>query len=266
MHLPDGVLPASVWFPCAAVASASVTAASVRVRREDSGQRLARAGFLGAAVLVAQAVNFPLLAGASAHLTGTSLIVCVAGLELGLLAMASVLLVQSLLFQDGGVLALGSNFLDMVLVPALLTELVLRAFTASIAHEPARVRSALPWSAALAAWIGMTASGALTAVQLATGSVVPIGKGLPWLVGCQSLVGLVEAALTYAVVHALVARRASLLAHRTQPSHAPRTRVSRRAWTWVLAAVATAALVLIPIASRRPDVLESLLHHAAPTR
>ncbi len=248
MHLPDGVLPVREWLPLSGVAAGVFAAASRRARTSLDTRRIAVLGFLAAVVLVIQMVNFPLVGSTSGHLTGTTLLVFVAGPEAAAIAMASVLTLQAFAFQDGGVLALGANYLNMVVIPALIAVLAM-PFARRHATHPTRVA----WIAGAAAWAGSVGGALSCALQLGFADVVPIGTAVTWMGGCHALIGAVEGVLT-AVVIAALGRRGLVSFAPASDSPAPRTR-----WISSVLALAVVAALIVPIASRRPDVLESLL-------
>jgi len=73
-------------------------------------------GLAAAFIFVAQMINFPVASGTSGHLLGATLIVVLLGPCSAIIVMSSVLIVQCLLFADGGILALGANVFNMAIV------------------------------------------------------------------------------------------------------------------------------------------------------
>jgi cobalt/nickel transport system permease protein len=218
-------------------------------------RRIPVVGFLAAVVLVLQLLNFPLIGSTSGHLTGTTLLIFVAGVEVAAVAMASVLALQALLFQDGGLLAIGANYVNMVVVPALVALPFLPAIRG--AHISARRTAVI---AGIAAWCGSVAGALSCAAQVAVAGVAPMRVALTWMGGCHALVGLVEGALTGVAVAALARRGLLGIPSQTsRPDTPPRT---RHGWFAPVLALAVIAAVLVPLASSRPDVLETLLHQA----
>jgi cobalt/nickel transport system permease protein len=119
MHIPDGFLSTPVWaaLNAASLPAVGLMARRARVHAEES--RIPLLGTLGAFVFAAQMVNFPVGAGTSGHLVGGTLLACTLGPAAAGLVMTAVLLVQALLFQDGGVLALGANVVSMAVLGVL---------------------------------------------------------------------------------------------------------------------------------------------------
>jgi cobalt/nickel transport system permease protein len=244
MHVPDGVLPLS---ECATLAIVAVAGFALAARGASMGPRdtrLPTIGLLAATVFVLQMLNFPLFGPVSAHLMGTSLVVYVAGFDAAVLAMAPVLLLQAFLLHDGGLVALGANYVNIALVPAIVSSTV-------ISFTGARSRSRPAIAVGAATMLGTLAGAATCAIDLAWSGIVPMRTAFAWIMPVQAAAGLVEAALTGAVVHHF-ARRAHVA-----PESPARW---RSAAPWI--AVLIVAAMLVPIASGRPDALQYALRVA----
>ena len=76
-------------------------------------------GVMGAFVFAAQMINFPVGVGTSGHLLGGALLAQTLGPSAAAVTMTAILAIQALVFQDGGVLALGANVFNMALVGVL---------------------------------------------------------------------------------------------------------------------------------------------------
>src|SRR5919107_1065004 len=109
MHVPDGFLDAPTSVATGAVAVAAVGVALRRARRELDDRTAPLAGLVATFVFATQMLNFPVGAGTSGHLLGGALAAVLVGPFTGALCLAVVLLVQGLLFADGGITALGTN-------------------------------------------------------------------------------------------------------------------------------------------------------------
>jgi len=116
MHMSDGIVsaPTSVLFGI--IAAVAVAVAVRRARAELDERAVPMAGLVTAFVFAAQMVNFPVLPGVSGHLLGGALASILVGPYTGMLCIAIVLVVQSLLFADGGVTALGTNITNMAVI------------------------------------------------------------------------------------------------------------------------------------------------------
>jgi cobalt/nickel transport system permease protein len=119
MHIPDNFLSTPVW---ATLDAATIPAVAVIVKR--AGRDLPEGcvplmGVMGAFVFAAQMINFPVGVGTSGHLVGGALLACSLGFAPAALVMTTIIALQALVFQDGGVLALGANIFNMAIVGVL---------------------------------------------------------------------------------------------------------------------------------------------------
>jgi len=249
-HIPDGFLNIPVLAGTAGASAAALTLA-VRRSRATLGER--EGPVLGAAtafVFAAQMLNFPLGIGASAHLLGAALVAVLLGPAGGMLVLFGVLLVQALLFQDGGIAALGANTFNIAVLGVGSAAAVFGALRAVLGPRPRAVALAT----AAAAWVSTALVGVAVALELALSGLVPFRAALALVGGGHLLVGLAEAALTGMLVSVVLRARPEVLARHTERSN----------WTPVramaLGAVILAVMVLaIVAASSQPDVLEAAL-------
>src|SRR5690242_3845762 len=116
MHIPDNFLSPPVWACLDAVAIPAVAVVSRQAHRATDSNRLPLLGVMGAFVFAAQMINFPVGLGTSTHLIGGTLLAITLGPAAASVVMAAILAIQALVFQDGGVLALGANTINMALI------------------------------------------------------------------------------------------------------------------------------------------------------
>ncbi|MGD0580109.1 MAG: energy-coupling factor ABC transporter permease, partial [Bryobacteraceae bacterium] len=119
MHIPDGFLSAPMWGGLWVLSAPAVVAATRRAQRDLDESKVPMMGVLGAFVFAAQMVNFPLGAGTSGHLFGGTLLAAALGPAPAIVVMTAILSLQALIFQDGGLLALGANLFNMALAGTL---------------------------------------------------------------------------------------------------------------------------------------------------
>lgn len=119
MHIPDGFLAPPVWGGLWVVSAPAVVLATRRAQRDLDESKVPMMGVLGAFVFAAQMVNFPLGAGTSGHLLGGALLAAALGPAPAIVVMTAILTLQALIFQDGGLLALGANLFNMALAGTL---------------------------------------------------------------------------------------------------------------------------------------------------
>lgn len=209
MHVPDGFLNAPTSIATGAIAAGVVGLSLQRANREIRETGPALAGLTAAFVFAVQMVNFPVGAGTSGHLLGGALAAALVGPWTGVLVMATVLLVQGLLFADGGLTALGTNITLMGIITVLVGYVVTRALLTVL---PKRPRSVVP-AAAVGALIAVpVAALGFTGLYAIGGAVdIPIGKLAAAMIGWHVLIGLGEAVITGAVLSAVVATRPDLV-------------------------------------------------------
>ena len=209
MHVPDGFFDAPTSIATGLIAAGAVGVSLQRANRELRETGPALAGLTAAFVFAVQMVNFPVGAGTSGHLLGGALAAALVGPWTAVLVMSTVLLVQGLLFADGGLTALGTNITLMGLITVLVGYFVTRALLQAL---PKRVGSVVP-ATAIGAMISVpVAAFAFTGLYAVGGAVeIPIAKLATAMVGWHILVGLGEAVITAAVLSAVVATRPDLV-------------------------------------------------------
>ncbi len=252
MHMANELLSVPVAAGTLAIAAGGLGLICRKVRQVIAADKLALMGILGAFVFAAQMVNFqlPAMPGTSGHIVGAVLLAIILGPHLAAIVISSVVIVQCLIFQDGGLLALGCNIINIGLVPSYLGYFLYRVVTNG------RFSSLKAYiGAMLACVIAMEAGAILVALQAALSGVlvVPLSTFLITMIGVHFLVGFVEGLVTVAVLAYLQQLRPDLVA-----DSLPGTiKLSRRA---VLASLAVFAVVigagLSLLASDLPDGLE----------
>lgn len=116
MHIPDGYLSTGVWAGMDALAAPAVIGIARQAQRRFDDARVPLLGVMGAFVFAAQMINFPAGLGTSAHLLGGALLALTLGAPAATVVMTAILVIQALVFQDGGILVLGANIVNMAVV------------------------------------------------------------------------------------------------------------------------------------------------------
>lgn len=209
MHVPDGFLDAPTSLATATVAAAAVAVALRGARREVDDRMAPLAGLVATFVFATQMLNFPVAGGTSGHLMGGALAAVLVGPYTGLLCLTVVLAVQSLLFADGGITALGTNVVLMGLVTVVGGYGVFRAVQLVL---PKRLGMVAP-AAAVGALASVVLSAATFVGLYAVGGAVPIALDtlLTAMVGVHVLIGIGEAVITFLVVTSIVSVRPDLV-------------------------------------------------------
>jgi len=248
MHIPDGFLSPGVAATAWVVAAGGVAAALRAERREAAPMPAGILGSVAAFIFAAQMINVPVAAGTSGHIVGATLAAVLLGPWRALLAIAAVLAVQALLFQDGGILAYGANLADMGLSGCFVGYAIARV-VGRFVSGPRGIAA----GAVLGAFAA-TVSGAVgVSIWLSLSGLYPLFGILPVMLVTHVAIGLLEAALTGAILVTLLRWRPDLVAG-LDASVAGR-RPAVLALGVLGAAVAVSAFVA-PFASSLPDGLE----------
>ena len=247
MHLPDGFLDTKTALVTTGLAGAAVVTALGHARRTLPPHRVPLLGLTAAFVFAAQMVNFPVAGGTSGHLLGAVLAAALLGPSGAILVLTSVLVVQCLMFADGGVLALGANILNMAVIGGVGGYFVYRGLGRHLAGPAGRLGAA-----AFAAWCATVAGSLMVAAELALSGVVPWTVGFPAMAGIHALIGLGEALITALVLVALLRTRPELVLEPERPGGAGLREVT----AYGLLIALGVALFLSPFASEWPDGLE----------
>ncbi|MET7528929.1 energy-coupling factor ABC transporter permease [Streptomyces goshikiensis] len=209
MHVPDGFIDAPVSI-AAGVAAAGAVAISLRGARRELDERTAPlAGLVAAFIFAVQMLNFPVAAGTSGHLLGGALAAILVGPYTGVLCVSVVLLMQGILFADGGLTALGVNVSVMGVVTVVVAYAIFRGLLKVLPPTRRSVTAAAFTGALLSVPAAATAFTAIYAVGGTTD--VPVGKVFTAMVGVHVLIGIGEAAITAATVGAVLAVRPDLV-------------------------------------------------------
>lgn len=207
MHIPDGFLNTATAVGAWAVSAGGVTYAVRRVSKELQERQVPLIGVTAAFIFAAQMINFPVAGGTSGHLLGGALAAILLGPWAGMLVLTSVLTVQALLFQDGGLLALGANILNMAVIGVLVGWVVYRG----LGRVLRKGRSETAISSFAAAWTSVVVAALVAAIELAISGVFRADVALTAMGSVHALIGLGEGLITAAVLSFLGVTRPDLL-------------------------------------------------------
>jgi len=209
VHVPDGFIDAPTSAVTGVVAAGAV-AVSLRGARKELDEKTAPlAGLVAAFIFAVQMLNFPVAAGTSGHLLGGALAAILVGPYTGVLCVSVVLLMQGVLFADGGLTALGVNITDMAVVTTVVAYAVFRGLVKVLP----RSRRSITAASFVAALLSVPAAAAAFTLLYAVGGTtdVSIGKVAGAMVGVHVLIGIGEAVITSLTVGAVIAVRPDLV-------------------------------------------------------
>lgn len=207
LHIPDGFLSTPVALAGWVLAVVIIGLALRQTSNQLGERQIPLLGVMAAFIFAAQAINFPVAGGTSGHLLGGALAAIVLGPWAAVLVMTAVIGLQGLLFQDGGLLVMGWNIINMG---------VLTAFTGYFVYVIVRrlmvgSTAALLVAGALGAWLAVVIGAAATALQLAVSGTSPLNVALPAMVGVHVLIGIGEALITVGALTLIARTRPDLL-------------------------------------------------------
>ncbi len=246
MHIPDGFLSTLVavvlW-----ILSAGVIAYALRRVGKDLGERqVPLMGVLAAAIFAGQMLNFTVAGGTSGHLLGAALAAILLGPWAAIIVMTTVVSIQALIFQDGGLLALGGNLFNMAVIGVAVSYFVYTSVQ--------KIARGQKWGVFVggfaAAWLSIVVAALACALELALSGTSPANVAVPAMGGIHMLIGVGEGLITLGALAFLYAARRDLL-HIGEAAPAG----GRAVWVGGLL-IALLLAVLSPLASAHPDGLE----------
>ncbi len=207
LHAPDGFFSVPVALAMWVIAIIVIATAVRRVGDTFDERAIPLMGVTAAFIFAAQMFNFPVIGGTSGHLLGAVLAAILLGPWAGTLVMASVIAVQSLVFQDGWLLAVGANKLKLGHIGNIGGYAIYRTLAGLLGGE---ARGRLP-AAAMAAWSAVMLGAAATAVELAVSGTTTLAVVLPAMLGTHALIGVGEALITVGALALIQSARPDLL-------------------------------------------------------
>ncbi|MBB3041060.1 energy-coupling factor ABC transporter permease [Nocardioides soli] len=209
MHVPDGFLDAPTSVTTGVVAVAAVGVSLVKARNELDDKTAPMAGLVAAFIFAVQMINFPVASGTSGHLMGGALAAVLVGPWTGILCLSVVLLVQCLLFADGGITALGTNITLMGLATVVVGWLVFKGLQLVM---PKRL-SLTALQAGIGAFVSVPVAALLFVALYAMGGTadIPLDTLTTAMVGVHVLIGVGEGVITFLAVGAILAVRPDLV-------------------------------------------------------
>jgi cobalt/nickel transport system permease protein len=215
MHIPDGYLsPLSSLIMFFAVLPFWMRGVQ-KLREKINAKNIPIVALLAAFSFVIMLFNIPLPGGTSGHAVGAALAAIILGPEIAVLSVSTALVIQALLFGDGGILAIGANCFNMAVVLPYVSYAVYQAFSK---NQPLQSKRRL-FAAALGGWSGLTAASFFAAVEFGIQPLLwhtpegvplyapyPLSVAIPAMVFPHALVASVVEGLVTALVLAYLQR------------------------------------------------------------
>ena len=252
MHVPDGFINAQVSVATGVISLGTLWAYIRNAKNLVADKLIALTGMMSALIFVLQMINFPIAAGTSGHLLGGALAVIVLGPSLGIICISIVVVIQSLLFADGGLSALGVNVLNMAIITSLTGWLTITFWKKLFGDSQFTLIS----GSVIAGLLSVVFSSIAFVMEYAIGGTVsvPLGSVLIAMISTHLFIGLGEGVITALIISLLLRVRSDLVYVNTKKDNSNNLSTS-----YGIFIVLILSLTLItPYASSSPDGLESV--------
>jgi cobalt/nickel transport system permease protein len=252
MHVPDGFMNVTMSAATGVISFGTLWAYIRSAKDLIADKFIALTGMMSALIFVLQMINFPVAAGTSGHLLGGALAVIVLGPRLGLICLSVVVIIQSLLFADGGLSALGVNVLNMAIVTSATSWFIVKYWIKFIGKN----KTSIVTVSVLAGILGVVFSSIAFTIQYAIGGTIsiPVGTVLIAMVSTHLIIGLGEGIITALIITLLMRVRPDLV-YAYDRSDENTTKVSFYGLFIILILLLS---LVTPFASSSPDGLESV--------
>jgi cobalt/nickel transport system permease protein len=202
MHIPDGFLDIITVVITYALFLIYGGYALRKIKASVNTELVSLVSILAAGIFAAQMLNWPIPGGTSLHFVGGALAGIMLGPWLGFLTLFLVLLVQCLVFHDGGITALGANVLNMAIIDVIVGYLIYQALIKTFGAK----HSVRTIAAFLGGWLGITLAGAACGLEIGYSQSFPYGVAIttPVMVGWHVILGVIEGVITALTIQYLV--------------------------------------------------------------
>lgn len=170
MHIPDGYLGPQTYVPLLAASLVAWTVALRKTRKTLSARYVPYVAMAAAFSFLIQMFNIPIPGGTTGHAVGAAIISMLLGPWIGVLAVSLVLVIQAVLFGDGGITAIGANCFNMAVVMPFVSYWVFR-----IVRGSSRKGRRLSIAAFASGYVGLCVSAVTTAVQFGIQPLIATG-------------------------------------------------------------------------------------------
>ncbi|MEK6634914.1 MAG: energy-coupling factor ABC transporter permease [Planctomycetota bacterium] len=206
MHIPDGFLDTKTWIVMGGISAVFIGTAVRKVNKKITEKHIPLLGVMAAFVFAAQMFNFPVGGGTSGHFMGATLIAVLLGPWASVLIMTTVLTVQCLIFQDGGLTALGANIFNMGIVGGFFGYYIITLLQLFI-HG----KKGIFVGGFTASWCTIVLSSVCCAIELGISGTMPFKIVIPAMAGIHAIIGIGEGLITVATLSLLIKVRPDLL-------------------------------------------------------
>jgi cobalt/nickel transport system permease protein len=195
MHIPDGFVDLKTAVATGVLSAGGLAGAIYGVKKYFKARVIALMGVMSALIFALQMINFTIPGGTSGHLLGGALAAIILGPHAGAIVISVVLIVQALVFMDGGIAALGSNIFNMAIIGVYGSFLIYWLLC-----KISRSRWMFLFAVGIASWFSVVAASFFAALELGISGTYAIAITMKAMLGVHAVIGLGEAAITIAVI------------------------------------------------------------------
>jgi len=252
MHVPDGFINAPVSATAGLISVGSLWVSTKASNKFLGDKFIAIAGMMSALIFVLQMINFPIGAGTSGHLLGGALAVIILGPSLGIVCVSIVVIIQALIFADGGLSALGINILNISIVTGLIGWFIINTWKKIFGEK----NFSLILGSFVAGMLSVVMSSVAFVIEYALGGTVSVAIGSVFIAMVTShfLIGIGEGLITAFILNLFLKVRSDLVFISINKESRHKTIHLKR----ILIFLSLSLVLLVPFASTSPDGLESI--------
>jgi cobalt/nickel transport system permease protein len=195
MHIPDGFVDLKTAITTGVLSTGGLAVSIFNVKKIFKAKVIAMMGVMAALIFALQMINFTIPGGTSGHLLGGALVAIILGPFAGSIVLTVVLIVQALVFMDGGIVALGSNVFNMAICGVLCAYLIYYFF-----QKISSKRWLFYTSVAAASWLSVVVASFLAALELGISGTYDIGVTIKAMILVHMVIGVGEAIITTAII------------------------------------------------------------------
>ncbi|MEW6068967.1 MAG: energy-coupling factor ABC transporter permease [Nitrospirota bacterium] len=209
MHAPDGFFSPAVNVVSGAVSLGVILYSFKKTFKNLEKYRVYMMAAVGAFIFAAQMLNFTVSAGTSGHFLGGVTAGIMLGPWAGTIVMTTVVVLQAIIFQDGGIIALGPNILNMGIWGTLIGYYIY----ASLKGTATNLKLGMYFGAFVASWVAVMLAAFFCSLQLAISGVLSLGELLPPMLSVHAKIGIGEGLISALFIFFLMLFEPQLVWH-----------------------------------------------------
>jgi cobalt/nickel transport system permease protein len=195
MHIPDGFVDLKTAVTTGVISAGGLAGAIYGVKKHFKARVIAMMGVMSALIFALQMINFTIPGGTSGHLLGGALAAIILGPHAGAIVVAVVLIVQALIFMDGGIVAMGANIFNMAII-GVYGSFAIYWLLSKISKSRWMFFTAI----AVASWASVVIASFFAALELGVSGTYAMGITMKAMLGVHAVIGLGEAFITLVVI------------------------------------------------------------------